>query len=161
MWLLGFELWTFGRAVRCPYPLSHLTTPKKIFLIQSQPWASVARTLRQVWSPETAILVLVIHLPYSNALGNLVLPPAQAWRLSPNNAHSKFRDSPNPLFALDYISPHPWTMVWVPLALITIKFREFPLNYILSVFGYEERKDWWAWTGFGCTHSMATLFSIW
>jgi hypothetical protein len=26
MWLLGFELWTFGRAVRCSYPLSHLTS---------------------------------------------------------------------------------------------------------------------------------------
>ena len=30
MWLLGFELWTFGRAVRCSYPLSHLTSPGKI-----------------------------------------------------------------------------------------------------------------------------------
>jgi hypothetical protein len=28
MWLLGFELWTFGRAVGCFYPLSHLTSPK-------------------------------------------------------------------------------------------------------------------------------------
>ena len=27
MWLLGFELWTFGRAVGCSYPLSHLTSP--------------------------------------------------------------------------------------------------------------------------------------
>jgi hypothetical protein len=26
MWLLGFELWTFGRAVGCSYPLSHLTS---------------------------------------------------------------------------------------------------------------------------------------
>jgi hypothetical protein len=25
MWLLGFELRTFGRAVGCSYPLSHLT----------------------------------------------------------------------------------------------------------------------------------------
>jgi hypothetical protein len=31
MWLLGFELWTFGRAVGCSYPLSHLTS-LKIFL---------------------------------------------------------------------------------------------------------------------------------
>jgi hypothetical protein len=29
MWLLGFELWTFGRAVGCSYPLSHLTSPTK------------------------------------------------------------------------------------------------------------------------------------
>jgi hypothetical protein len=27
MWLLGFELWTFGRAVGCSNPLSHLTSP--------------------------------------------------------------------------------------------------------------------------------------
>jgi hypothetical protein len=32
MWLLGFELWTFGRAVRCSYPLSHLTSPSLHFL---------------------------------------------------------------------------------------------------------------------------------
>jgi hypothetical protein len=31
MWLLGFELQTFGRAVGCPYPLSHLTSPEEIF----------------------------------------------------------------------------------------------------------------------------------
>jgi hypothetical protein len=29
MWLLGFELQTFGRAVGCSYPLSHLTSPKQ------------------------------------------------------------------------------------------------------------------------------------
>jgi hypothetical protein len=28
MWLLGFELLTFGRAVGCSYPLSHLTSPE-------------------------------------------------------------------------------------------------------------------------------------
>jgi hypothetical protein len=31
MWLLGFELWTFGRAVGCSYPLSHLTSPDLFF----------------------------------------------------------------------------------------------------------------------------------
>ena len=31
MWLLGFELWTFGRAVGCSYPLSHLTSPPPSF----------------------------------------------------------------------------------------------------------------------------------
>jgi hypothetical protein len=34
MWLLGFELWTFGRAVRCSYPLSHLTSPIFSFLLR-------------------------------------------------------------------------------------------------------------------------------
>jgi hypothetical protein len=33
MWLLGFELWTFGRAVGCSYPLSHLTSPGLDFLL--------------------------------------------------------------------------------------------------------------------------------
>jgi hypothetical protein len=32
MWLLGFELLTFGRAVGCSYPLSHLTSPGPGFL---------------------------------------------------------------------------------------------------------------------------------
>jgi hypothetical protein len=33
MWLLGFELRTFGRAVGCSYPLSHLTSPRTPFTI--------------------------------------------------------------------------------------------------------------------------------
>jgi hypothetical protein len=32
MWLLGFELRTFGRAVGCSYPLSHLTSPELLFV---------------------------------------------------------------------------------------------------------------------------------
>jgi hypothetical protein len=32
MWLLGFELRTFGRAFGCSYPLSHLTSPIFWFL---------------------------------------------------------------------------------------------------------------------------------
>jgi hypothetical protein len=32
MWLLGFELQTFGRAVGCSYPLSHLTSPTPTFI---------------------------------------------------------------------------------------------------------------------------------
>jgi hypothetical protein len=31
MWLLGFELRTFGRTVGCSYPLSHLTSPFLVF----------------------------------------------------------------------------------------------------------------------------------
>jgi hypothetical protein len=31
MWLLGFELWTFGRAVGYSYQLSHLTSPNIFF----------------------------------------------------------------------------------------------------------------------------------
>ena len=36
MWLLGFELGTFGRAVGCSYPQSHLTSPTARFLIGSR-----------------------------------------------------------------------------------------------------------------------------
>ena len=35
MWLLGFELRTFGRAVGCSYPLSHLTSPNLLILKQT------------------------------------------------------------------------------------------------------------------------------
>ena len=35
MWLLGFELRTFRRAVRCSYPLSHLTSPIQVIFILS------------------------------------------------------------------------------------------------------------------------------
>jgi hypothetical protein len=45
MWLLGFELWTFGRAVRCSYPLSHLTSLAGGFLSSRPAWSSE-------WVPE-------------------------------------------------------------------------------------------------------------
>jgi hypothetical protein len=35
MWLLGFELWSFGRAVGCSYPLSHLTSPFNVIFKQN------------------------------------------------------------------------------------------------------------------------------
>jgi hypothetical protein len=38
MWLLGFELLTFGRAVGCSYPLSHLTSPWVIDLSPYDRW---------------------------------------------------------------------------------------------------------------------------
>jgi hypothetical protein len=34
MWLLGFELWTFRRAVGFSYPMSHLTSPLKIYFLK-------------------------------------------------------------------------------------------------------------------------------
>jgi hypothetical protein len=36
MWLLGFELWTFGRAVGCSYPLSHLASPPRQALLSTE-----------------------------------------------------------------------------------------------------------------------------
>jgi hypothetical protein len=41
MWLLGFELRTFRRAVRCSYPLSHLTSPKPHILTVPLPEPSI------------------------------------------------------------------------------------------------------------------------
>jgi hypothetical protein len=38
MWLLGFELRTFGRAVGCSYPLSHLTSPKETLIKTTFNW---------------------------------------------------------------------------------------------------------------------------
>jgi hypothetical protein len=35
MWLLGFELLTFGRAVGCSYPLSHLTSPLYLLMVEN------------------------------------------------------------------------------------------------------------------------------
>jgi hypothetical protein len=53
MWLLGFELWTFGRAVGCSYPLSHLTSPLlKLFscgfFFFCHSFAEVTNTLQKV-----------------------------------------------------------------------------------------------------------------
>jgi hypothetical protein len=47
MWLLGFELWTFGRAVGCSYPLSHLTSPqcKTVFLQHASAWSVASTTV--------------------------------------------------------------------------------------------------------------------
>jgi hypothetical protein len=36
MWLLGFELLTFGSAVGCSYPLSHLTSPIFFFFFKDR-----------------------------------------------------------------------------------------------------------------------------
>jgi hypothetical protein len=44
MWLLGFELWTFGRAVGCSYPLSHLTSPNSWFLTSDDIMAQAAKS---------------------------------------------------------------------------------------------------------------------
>jgi hypothetical protein len=48
MWLLGFELRTFGRAVGCSYPLSHLTSPRLGFCGESA--GHLPQPLQQVLS---------------------------------------------------------------------------------------------------------------
>jgi hypothetical protein len=47
MWLLGFELRTFGRAVGCSYPLSHLTSPACPVYIASSRIAKAEEVLSQ------------------------------------------------------------------------------------------------------------------
>jgi hypothetical protein len=55
MWLLGFELWTFGRAVGCSYPLSHLTSPDfffffdKVLCSPSKGWLQNPHVLQILW----------------------------------------------------------------------------------------------------------------
>jgi hypothetical protein len=49
MWLLGFELLTFRRAVGCSYPLSHLTSPQSVLLTTEpflQPLKSISTKLK-------------------------------------------------------------------------------------------------------------------
>jgi hypothetical protein len=47
MWLLGFELWTFGRAVGCSYPLSYLTSPPPSDLIYAPKKTSQMKTFQK------------------------------------------------------------------------------------------------------------------
>jgi hypothetical protein len=52
MWLLGFELWTFGRAVGCSYPLSHLTSPVVAFLTvlpAAMFWTQCICVISELW----------------------------------------------------------------------------------------------------------------
>jgi hypothetical protein len=47
MWLLGFEIWTFRRAVRYSYQLSHLTSPRNsLFIAVEKLKVKVLRTFK-------------------------------------------------------------------------------------------------------------------
>jgi hypothetical protein len=64
MWLLGFELWTFGRAVGCSYPLSHLTSPQELNLKKKTKKPNVWFTLISwmLWltpSPHQLVYILI------------------------------------------------------------------------------------------------------
>jgi hypothetical protein len=58
MWLLGFELWTFGRAVGCSYLLSHLTSTPPPFLVMTLPYFMLLVACAQV---EMAILFCTVQ----------------------------------------------------------------------------------------------------
>jgi hypothetical protein len=53
MWLLGFELWTFGRAVGCSYPLSHLSSPAYFFLSHYLQKHGVLGMVAHTFNPST------------------------------------------------------------------------------------------------------------
>ena len=65
MWLLGFELRTFGRAVGCSYPLSHLTSPLLLFklnismCVSLSPWKMWIQGLGEAWQgwPDGSLLL--------------------------------------------------------------------------------------------------------
>jgi hypothetical protein len=58
MWLLGFELLTFGRAVGCSYPLSHLTSPSMLF---KQHWGLLlSKTYRTLSRPALGYTLLAV-----------------------------------------------------------------------------------------------------
>jgi hypothetical protein len=67
MWLLEFELWTFGRAVGCSYPLSHLTSPCMLIFIDIfsgwidafLTWTEPAKTLLRELTPWLGFLLAV------------------------------------------------------------------------------------------------------
>jgi hypothetical protein len=56
MWLLGFELLTFGRVVGCSYPLSHLTSPQVAYLYPLYIWQ---RQVDLNFRPALSIVLLV------------------------------------------------------------------------------------------------------
>jgi hypothetical protein len=61
MWLLGFELWTFGRAVGCSNPLSHLTSPDK-YLLKYIGEAKYRNEVKAVCYITSYICVLIGHV---------------------------------------------------------------------------------------------------
>jgi hypothetical protein len=94
MWLLGFELWTFGRAIGCSYPLSHLTSPY-FFKPVLHPDNTLPAFLKMPGDPEPVlqasartILLFLILSPSATVYCwgkvchhsvTLVLDPCQGW----------------------------------------------------------------------------------
>jgi hypothetical protein len=68
MWLLGFELRTFGRAVGCSYPLSHLTSPPWNLLIFHM---SIAKAPHLHIPIYTLIQILDIYILNYNSLWSI------------------------------------------------------------------------------------------
>jgi hypothetical protein len=100
MWLLGFELRTFGRAVGCSYPLSHFTRLSLRFLITLCPQTSNCQPRVTCWDtyhfpvppgvvmsilvPESAVFQqhhVLAQAPLSTSLSSL--SPVKVWA-SPN-----------------------------------------------------------------------------
>jgi hypothetical protein len=74
MWLLGFELQTFRRAVGCSYPLSHLTSPDIFFIyisnaIPNATYTSPPRPRPAPQTPPPHSLFLALTFPYTGVYG--------------------------------------------------------------------------------------------
>jgi hypothetical protein len=83
MWLLGFELQTFGRAVGCSYPLSHLTSPI-LHYKYTVPFPVLS-------SPHTS--VLPTHT-FPVSLASLSSPPQPPW--TPKSSLLPAQQGPSP-----------------------------------------------------------------
>ena len=78
MWLLGFELWTFGRAVGCSYPLSHLTSPG-IFFIAFLPTEKSRQAITVIdYRRNVSVDVLCLHILLSGLLGYMHAVPSRS-----------------------------------------------------------------------------------
>jgi hypothetical protein len=74
MWLLGFELLTFGRAVGCSYPLSHLTSPTK---------ALIRTTFNCSWLQVRRFSPLSLRLEHGSIQAGMVQEELRALHLVP------------------------------------------------------------------------------
>jgi hypothetical protein len=79
MWLLGFELRTFGRAVGCSYPLSHLTRPPQEVLCEviveawGKPWSSCESMGLKMACDCIELKFLILELSWSVHYGKNVV----------------------------------------------------------------------------------------
>jgi hypothetical protein len=78
MWLLGFELRTFGRTVGCSYPLSHLTSPFFFFFYF---YYIISSFTLQMLSQKSHIPPCPLPLPTHSHFLALVFPCTGAYKV--------------------------------------------------------------------------------
>jgi hypothetical protein len=119
MWLLGFELGTFGRAVGCSYPLSHLTSPKGQHLIraglQVQRFSPLSARLEHgsIQAGMVQEELSVLYLPLKDASRRLGFQAAKMRVLKPK--HLLQQDHPYSNRPHSLIVPLPGPSIYKPL----------------------------------------------